>query len=43
MTAAGNFSATVEAWEPGVPCEFRAVVKHPVLTRYGDSKKVTLP
>ena len=43
MTAAGDFSATVEAWQPGVPYEFRAVVKHPVLTMYGDSKKVTLP
>jgi alpha-L-fucosidase len=43
VTAAGNFSATVSAWESGVPYEFRAVVRHPVLTMYGDSKKTTLP
>lgn len=43
VTATGDFSATVPSWEPGVPYEFRAVVKHPVLTMYGDAKKVTLP
>jgi alpha-L-fucosidase len=41
-TGPGTFSATVEAWELGVPYEFRAVVNHPLLTMYGDSKKVTL-
>jgi alpha-L-fucosidase len=43
LAAPGDFSATVRAWEPGVPYEFRAVVKHPLLTMYGESKKVTLP
>lgn len=43
VTAAGVFFAIVPAWEPGVPYEFRAVVKHPVLTMYGDAKRVTLP
>lgn len=43
MGAPGGFSAQVPAWEPGVPYEFRAVVKHPVLTMYGDAKRVRLP
>jgi alpha-L-fucosidase len=43
MTAPGAFSETVDAWAPGEPYEFRAVVKHPVLTMYGESKRVTLP
>lgn len=43
VTAPGVFSALAPAWEPGVPYEFRAVVKHPVLTMYGESKKVVLP
>ena len=42
MTAAGDFSARIAAWNAGEPYEFRAVVKHPMLTIYGDSKKVTL-
>ncbi len=42
LKAAGNFTAQVPAWEAGEPYEFRAVVKHPVLTMYGDSRKVTL-
>jgi alpha-L-fucosidase len=42
ITAPGNLTADVSTWEPGEPYEFRAVVKHPVLTMYGDSKKVTL-
>ncbi|MGH9663967.1 MAG: alpha-L-fucosidase, partial [Bryobacteraceae bacterium] len=41
MTAPGEFSATVSGWEPGEPYEFRAVVKHPAITMYGDSRKVT--
>lgn len=41
-TAPGAFSATVDGWEPAIPYEFRAVVNHPLLTMYGDSKKVTL-
>jgi alpha-L-fucosidase len=43
MTAPGTFSAQVSAWDAGEPYEFRAVVKHPVLTMYGDSKPVRLP
>ena len=43
VTATGDFSAVVPAWEAGVPYEFRAVVKHPVLTMYGEAKKVMLP
>ena len=42
MTAPGSFSATVSSWEAGEPYEFRAVVQHPLLTMYGDSRKVTL-
>ena len=42
MTAPGNFSATVPSWDSGEPYEFRAVVQHPLLTMYGDSRKVTL-
>lgn len=41
MTAPGAFSATV-VWSPGEPYEFRAVVKHPVLTMYGEAKRATL-
>lgn len=39
MTAAGEFRATVGPWEAGEPYEFRAVVKHPVLTMYGEGKR----
>jgi hypothetical protein len=28
----------IGVWEAGMPYEFRAVVKHPVLTMYGNSK-----
>jgi alpha-L-fucosidase len=42
MTAAGDFSARIAGWNAGEPYEFRAVVKHPMLTMYGDSRKVTL-
>ena len=42
MTATGDFSATVAGWEVGEPYEFRAVVQHPLLTMYGDSRRVTL-
>ena len=42
MSAPGDFSAAVPAWEQGEPYEFRAVVQHPLLTMYGDSHKVTL-
>ena len=42
MTAPGDFSATVPAWESGEAYEFRAVVQHPLLTMYGDSRKITL-
>jgi len=42
MSAAGDFSATVPAWTPGEPYEFRAVVQHAILTMYGEARKVTL-
>jgi alpha-L-fucosidase len=42
MTASGDFSALVPSWEPGEPYEFRAVVQHPLLTMYGDARKLTL-
>jgi hypothetical protein len=42
MTAAGAFSATINGWAAGEPYEFRAVVKHPVLTMYGEAKRATL-
>jgi hypothetical protein len=41
MTAPGKFSATVEGWQPGESYAFRAVVKHPLVTIYGDDAKVT--
>jgi alpha-L-fucosidase len=41
--APGAFRAEVGGWEPGEPYEFRAAVKHPVLTLYGEGKRVTLP
>jgi len=39
--APGAFRAEVGGWEPGEPYEFRAAVKHPVLTLYGEGKRVT--
>ena len=42
-------SATVEVWAKKLPAgstpdyEFRAVVRHPVLVMYGESKVVALP
>lgn len=42
MTGPGNFSAPVPSWPAGEPYEFRAVVRHPLLTMYGDSRKVLL-
>jgi alpha-L-fucosidase len=42
MTAPGSFSASVPSWQAGEPYEFRAVVQHPLLTMYGDSRKVSL-
>ena len=42
LTAPGDFSATVPAWDSGEPYEFRAVVEHPLLTMYGDSRRVSL-
>ncbi len=42
MEAPGKFSAQVGAWAADEPYEFRAVVKHPLLTLYGDSKRVAL-
>jgi alpha-L-fucosidase len=43
MTRTGAFSASLASWAPGEPYEFRAVVKHPVLTMYGEAKRTTLP
>jgi alpha-L-fucosidase len=42
MTVAGEFRASVGPWEQGEPYEFRAVVKHPMLTMYGEGKRVRL-
>jgi alpha-L-fucosidase len=42
MTAAGDFSAIVASWETGEPYEFRAVVQHPLLTMYGEARKVII-
>ena len=33
----------MSGWEAGEPYEFRAVVKHPVLTMYGEAKRTTAP
>jgi alpha-L-fucosidase len=43
LEAPGAFSARVESWGADEPYEFRAAVRHPVLTMYGDAKKVRLP
>ena len=43
LSAPGPFSATVSGWATGEPHEFRAVVKHPVLTIYGEAKRATVP
>ena len=43
MDAPGAFSATAPAWAAGEPYEFRAAVKHPALTMYGEGKTVRLP
>jgi alpha-L-fucosidase len=43
LSAPGPFSATVSGWAAGEPHEFRAVVKHPVLTIYGEAKRATVP
>jgi alpha-L-fucosidase len=42
METPGAFSAQVPAWAANEPYEFRAAVKHPVLTMYGEAKKVQL-
>jgi alpha-L-fucosidase len=42
MEGPGAFSAVVPGWPAGEPYEFRAVVKHPVLTMYGDAKRVSV-
>ena len=38
-TAAGSFSAAVHDWRPGEVYEYRAVVKHPLITLYGAEKR----
>jgi alpha-L-fucosidase len=40
LTAPGEFRARVAGWESGEPYEFRAVVQHPILTMYGEGKRV---
>jgi alpha-L-fucosidase len=39
-TAPGRFSTEVKGLTPGVAYQYRAVVKHPVLTLYGEEKTV---
>jgi alpha-L-fucosidase len=41
LTAPGKFSAPTAALEPGHTYEFRALVKHPLLTMYGAELQVT--
>ncbi len=41
-TSPGIFSVSVEGLEPGETYEFRAVVKHPLLSLYGEAKKAVL-
>jgi alpha-L-fucosidase len=38
----GSFSAIVKGLEAGEIFEYRAVVKHPLLSLYGEDKKATL-
>ena len=40
-TATGGFSARVSGLKPGNTYEYRAVVKHPLLTLYGLEKRIT--
>jgi alpha-L-fucosidase len=42
-SAPGEVAVSIPAWGAGEPYEFRAVVKHPLITMYGVSKRVTLP
>ena len=42
-TAAGTFTAVVKGWKPGAFYEYRAVLKHPLLTLYGSEKRITTP
>jgi alpha-L-fucosidase len=41
LTAPGRFTAPTAALEPGHTYEFRALVKHPLLTMYGAELQVT--
>jgi len=43
MESPGAFSAGVPGWAADEPYEFRATVRHPVLTMYGEAKRVRLP
>ena len=38
----GRFTARVTGWKPGGVYEFRAVVKHPLLTLYGGDQRITV-
>lgn len=42
-TAPGRFTAKVAAWKPGAFYEYRAVLKHPLLTLYGAEKRISTP
>jgi len=39
MAQTGKFAGRLAEWKPGEPFEYRAVVKHPVLMLYGDTKR----
>jgi len=42
QSARGEFSATIAGLEPNVIYEFRAVVKHPLITLYGEEKPLVI-
>ncbi len=43
LSTAGDFTVQVRDWRPGETYEFRAVVKHPLLTFYGRELKFRVP
>jgi len=42
LNAPGRFSARVSGWRPGDVYEYRAVVRHPLLTLYGSQARAAL-
>jgi alpha-L-fucosidase len=42
QSAGGEFSAALTGLEPGLVYEFRAVVKHPLITLYGEEKPLVV-